>query len=145
MKDQKDELMEEVAKRFVAIMDSENIPTVTSFANMLDMYVQRIHNIVHARNLPALDILNKVLIVFPEISADWLISGKGQMYRDGIVVVNGKKKKIKDPRASPEASAELFEMIQKKDDQIEKLIDSVYDLSKAVEKAGLRRKDSLIS
>lgn len=143
--DYKDILQDGVSKRFVSIMDAENITSLTAFAQMLNVYVQRLHNIVHGRTLPAMDILARVCDLLPDLSMEWLITGKGNMYKNNIIVVNGRKKKMSDARQNPEANAELFDQIAEKDKQIEKLIDAVYGLSKEVEKAGLRRNSQVLT
>jgi len=38
-----------------------------------------IHNIVKGRNAPSFDVLQKILSSFDNISADWLITEKGEM------------------------------------------------------------------
>ena len=48
------------------------------------MNIQRsgLSHILSGRNKPGFDFIHKLLLKFPTLSADWLITGKGKMYKD---------------------------------------------------------------
>ena len=68
-------------QRIQQIMESEDI-TPARFADKLQIGRAVISHILNGRNNPSLDVISRILLEFPEINSDWLISGKGTMYRN---------------------------------------------------------------
>ncbi|MFI3322471.1 MAG: helix-turn-helix transcriptional regulator [Rikenellaceae bacterium] len=60
----------------------QNQLTAWKFAEMLNVQASSISHILSGRNKPSFDFIEKVLTKFPKINPDWLILGKGEMYRD---------------------------------------------------------------
>jgi len=52
------------------------------FADILGVQRSGISHILSGRNKPGFDLIEKILIKFPDINAEWLITGKGKMYKD---------------------------------------------------------------
>jgi transcriptional regulator with XRE-family HTH domain len=52
------------------------------FAEEIGVQPSSISHIISGRNNPSLDFVIKMLIKYPDISSDWLLFGKGQMYRE---------------------------------------------------------------
>lgn len=52
------------------------------FADSLNIGRAVISHILNGRNNPSLDVITRILTEMPNISAEWLISGKGSMYKD---------------------------------------------------------------
>ncbi len=48
-------------------------------------------HILSGRNKPGFDFINKLLIKFPSINAEWLITGKGKMYKELPSSITDKK------------------------------------------------------
>jgi transcriptional regulator with XRE-family HTH domain len=55
----------------------------TSLADKLGVQRSGISHILLGRNKPSFDFIEKMLVSFPRLSADWLITGSGSMYRSG--------------------------------------------------------------
>lgn len=55
--------------------------TSARFADMIGVQRSGISHILSGRNKPGLELLNKMLLTFPDVSADWLITGQGDMLR----------------------------------------------------------------
>ena len=53
----------------------------SDLANRLEVSLAQLSHISSGRNKPGLDLIQKLLIQFPEISADWIINGQGDKYR----------------------------------------------------------------
>jgi len=64
-----------------------------------------IHNIVKGRNAPSYDVLQKILSSFDNISADWLISEKGEMISNN--------KRIDYSKSSNDSNTSLAEPLEK--------------------------------
>lgn len=56
--------------------------TAAGFASEIHVQASSISHIISGRNKPSLDLLQKILSRYPRISSDWLMLGKGAMYRD---------------------------------------------------------------
>ncbi|MDR2914123.1 MAG: helix-turn-helix domain-containing protein [Tannerella sp.] len=73
-------------ERLLKIITSEGL---TSSLLADEMGVQRsgISHILSGRNYPSFDFLQKLLIRFPKLNAEWLILGQGSMYKSTVADV----------------------------------------------------------
>ncbi len=55
--------------------------TNSAFADLLGIQRSGVSHILSGRNKPSIDFITKLLEKFPEIDAEWLILGKGNMYK----------------------------------------------------------------
>ena len=68
--------------RIELIMQNENL-TSAQFADRLQINRAVISHILNGRNNPSLDVVTKILSEMDYISSDWLLNGKGEMYKQG--------------------------------------------------------------
>ena len=68
-------------ERILKILDNEKL-TATKFADRIGVQRSSISHIISGRNKPSFDFIEKTINSFSNISAEWLINGKGNMYRD---------------------------------------------------------------
>ncbi len=68
------EKWKDIASRLKTIIEKEGI-TASGFAKRIDVTPQTVANILNGRNLPSLELLVKILSVFPWVTADWLLLG----------------------------------------------------------------------
>ncbi len=68
--------------RILKILDKENI-SAAKFADVLGVQRSSISHILSGRNKPSLDFVQRILQKFPEINSDWLLFGKGNIFRNG--------------------------------------------------------------
>lgn len=59
-------------------------------------------HILSGRNKPGFDFIQKMLLKFPSINAEWLITGKGKMYKEQPTPLPDIKKEIEFSDKSPE-------------------------------------------
>jgi len=64
--------------RFLLILKAKNI-TASKFADVVGVQRSSVSHILSGRNNPSLDVIQKILKRFPDISSEWLLSGKGPM------------------------------------------------------------------
>lgn len=84
-----------------------------SFSMRIGVNSTVIHNIVKGRNAPSYDVLQKILSSFDNISADWLITEKGEMINNN--------KRIEYTKSSVDSNVNLSEplgKIKRKDDNL---------------------------
>ena len=62
-------------------MESEGLKS-SSLADTIGVNRATISHILSGRNKPSIDFLEKLLIAYPNINANWLISGIGYMHSD---------------------------------------------------------------
>ncbi len=73
---------EKIRERIEALMNAENL-NQAAFANKLDISRSNLNHVLSGRNRkPGIDLILKILEVFPNINPEWLLLGKGKMYKN---------------------------------------------------------------
>lgn len=67
-------------KRLQQFLDAENI-TQSQLADSLGVARAGISHILAGRNKPGFDFIESLATKFPTLSLEWLITGKGRMYK----------------------------------------------------------------
>ena len=78
-------------KRLKQFLEAEDL-SPAQLAETLDVTRASISHILSGRNRPGFDFLEAFTLHYPQVSMDWLLTGKGRMY--------------KDAQAAPESTAE---------------------------------------
>ena len=68
-------------RRFQTILDLENL-SPAQLADRLGVQRSGISHILSGRNKPSFELLQRVVQSFPEISAEWLITGNGKPFKE---------------------------------------------------------------
>lgn len=68
-------------ERVQLILKTKNI-SASKFADEIGVQRSSISHIISGRNNPSLDFIQKILTRFPDINSNWLIFGKGGMYKE---------------------------------------------------------------
>ena len=76
--------------RIEELINSENL-SYTQFARKIGIQGTIISHIMNGRNKPSLDVVQKILINFKNVSYEWLISGVGDMYKNEVKFVENKE------------------------------------------------------
>jgi transcriptional regulator with XRE-family HTH domain len=82
-----------------------NTLSASAFAEKIGVQPSSISHILSGRNKPSLEFIQKVLVQFPKVSADWLISGKTAVIENNIAEPkqnNPTQKEIPPPTLSGE-------------------------------------------
>jgi len=66
--------------RLLKLLDSEQLSS-SRFADVIGVQRSSVSHIISGRNKPSFDFIQKTLNAFPMLNADWLLLGKGGMYR----------------------------------------------------------------
>jgi len=64
--------------RIIQFLQEKNL-TSTKFADIIGVQRSSISHILSGRNKPSFDFIEKMLIAYPDLDAQWLITGKGEM------------------------------------------------------------------
>lgn len=98
----------EVKDRLRMIMDSHKL-NAGSFADRIGVQRSNVSHVLSGRNKPSFDFVEKLLIAFPRVSAEWLFTGKqskkelDEMPLAGSDVAVSKKN---DPMITPKSQEE---------------------------------------
>ncbi|WP_430402354.1 helix-turn-helix domain-containing protein [Fluviicola sp.] len=89
----------EVKDRLRMIMDSHKL-NAGSFADRIGVQRSNVSHVLSGRNKPSFDFVEKLLIAFPRVSAEWLFTGKQSKKEvDEMPVASSdiKSAKVNDP------------------------------------------------
>ena len=75
-------------------MEQEKM-TQAQFAAAIGIQRAAMSHIISGRNNPSLDVMQKILSCFPAVNPDWLLLGKGEMFRDHAAFPDSLLKKTK--------------------------------------------------
>lgn len=64
--------------------------TPAKLADILGIQRSGLSHILSGRNKPGFDLIQKMLIKFPALNADWLITGRGKIYKESNLSVENK-------------------------------------------------------
>jgi transcriptional regulator with XRE-family HTH domain len=67
-------------ERILKFLQNEN-KSYAQFAEEISVQPSGISHILSGRNNPSLDFIVKMLLKYPSLSADWLLFGRGAMYK----------------------------------------------------------------
>ena len=70
----------ELKDRIIKFIETENLSS-SSFADKIGVQRSSISHIISGRNNPSFEFIQKMLISFRDLSADWLLTGSGEIYK----------------------------------------------------------------
>ena len=73
----------EVRDRIAKIIASEGL-TASAFADKIGIQRSYVSHILNGRNNPSLELLQKILASFPKYNTEWLVMGRGEIYRQPV-------------------------------------------------------------
>lgn len=89
----------DIAERLLKIIEVNNL-TKKSFAEVTNISQPIVTHITTGRNHPGLDVIQKILLSFPDINPDWLILGNEPMKRPGVEEQKKFEKQLKSIEAN---------------------------------------------
>jgi transcriptional regulator with XRE-family HTH domain len=94
-------------ERLLKIMEYFNYsPSI--FADEIGVIRSSISHIISGRNNPGLELLQKVLIRFPQVSSDWLLLGRGEMMLNDDELDKKRMTNVNPPKKLGQLSLEDF-------------------------------------
>jgi transcriptional regulator with XRE-family HTH domain len=87
--------------RILLVLKTQNL-TSSQFADEIGVQRSSISHILSGRNNPSLEFVTKILKRFPDINSEWILFGKGSMYRESESSLKNKLDK------KPIVQADLF-------------------------------------
>ena len=74
-------------KRLQKFLDAENV-SQSQFADSINVARASVSHIIAGRNKPGFDFVEKMARAYPMLNVEWLITGKGKMYKDNSVAAS---------------------------------------------------------
>ncbi len=105
----------DINDRLRILMDNFQLSS-SQFADKLEIQRSAISHLLSGRNKPSILILEKILKNFPEVDIEWLITGKGSIFKSKIE----EKQEVFESNTEKETEIDLFnqEKIQSSDDKV---------------------------
>ena len=75
------QIVNKMNTRLQQFLGAENI-SQSQFADSIGVARASVSHILAGRNRPGFDFIEQMALHFPSLSLDWLITGKGRMYKD---------------------------------------------------------------
>lgn len=99
----------EIKDRLSQILTFKQISS-SAFADTLEIQRSNMSHYLNGRNKPGVEILQKILDKFPEINADWLLMGRGEMT---TIVESDLFSNYQGPQHNPSVSAVQAPILKK--------------------------------
>lgn len=89
-------------ERIAKLIKSEKLSS-SKFAEKIGVQRSSISHILSGRNKPSLDFIQKVLHAFEDLNPEWLLIGKGKMYKEkpSLFEAEEKNRQKKQPTSRP--------------------------------------------
>lgn len=125
--------------RILKFLQTENIPA-SKFADEIGVQRSSISHILAGRNNPSLELIQKILNRFDNLNPDWLILGKGDIYRgmrtpiliDQAISEANTKEKISFEPVFSNVKAEQVTVNKNEDINIKNELEDIINNSKKV-------------
>ncbi|MDF3026363.1 MAG: helix-turn-helix domain protein [Fluviicola sp.] len=101
----------EIKDRLRLIMDSHKL-NAGSFADKIGVQRSNVSHVLSGRNKPGFDFIEKLLLAFPRVSAEWLFTGKQTKKETDDLEVN--EKQVSSPVKSVSDEGVSFSKSEKK-------------------------------
>jgi len=74
-------------ERIILLIRAKNL-TAAQFADEIGVQKSSISHIISGRNNASLDFIQKILLRYPEVNIEWLMFGKGPIFKDSPIALN---------------------------------------------------------
>jgi len=94
--------------RIILLIKAKNL-TAAQFADEIGVQKSSISHIISGRNNASLDFIQKVLICYPDVSIDWLMFGKGPVFKGMAIAAEPNNDGHSETKGTPvPAPVDLF-------------------------------------
>lgn len=97
-------------ERIEKLIESLGI-SARQFADEIRVQPSTISNMMVGRNNPSLDVMKRILLRYPGLNSEWLIAGRGDMWREGqmpadvLLPLVEEEEKPEEPKEEPQPVA----------------------------------------
>ena len=108
--------------RIIQFLRETNL-TSTKFADIIGVQRSSISHLLSGRNKPSFDFIEKMLAAYPNLNAQWLITGKGNMFINQTTLFN----ETNEPKTETLSQRELNIQEISEDDTIKSNSEAIKD------------------
>ncbi len=114
----------DIKERIQVVIDSHKL-SAGEFALKIGVQRSSVSHVLSGRNKPGFDFLEKIILTFPRVDAEWLLTGKKSQKQDsshvvglsvksdGVKAMNSTKKVVKIAFFYEDSSFEMFQPSEK--------------------------------
>lgn len=94
--------------RIILLIKAKNL-TAAQFADEIGVQKSSISHIISGRNNASLDFVQKILLRYPEVNMNWILFGKGSIFKEGEITYSSfENKHLKESTSSELPPVDLF-------------------------------------
>ena len=124
--------MQTIGKRLRSILDKKEI-SIQKLSRQIDFSDKMVYNYVNDRNMPSVHFITQLVEKYPDVSAYWLLTGKGNPFVETqgvnqVAIGNGNKQEVKlsddclERLAAAAREIDLLKQVIEDKDEIIKLL-----------------------
>ena len=91
--------------RLKQFLSAENI-TQAQFADNINVVRASVSHVLSGRNNPSYEFIRSIMVQYPNLNIEWLMFGKGRMYKDNILFPEFEEEQLPEQYASKESPIE---------------------------------------
>lgn len=91
--------------RLKQFLSAENI-TQAQFADNINVVRASVSHVLSGRNNPSYEFIRSIMVKYPDLNIEWLMFGKGRMYKDNILFPEFEEEQLPEQYASEESPIE---------------------------------------
>ena len=91
--------------RLKQFLSAENI-TQAQFADNINVVRASVSHVLSGRNNPSYEFIRSIMVKYPNLNIEWLMFGKGRMYKDNILFPEFEEEQLPEQYASEESPIE---------------------------------------
>ena len=91
--------------RLKQFLSAENI-TQAQFADSINVVRASVSHVLSGRNNPSYEFIRSIMVQYPNLNIEWLMFGKGRMYKDNILFPEFEEEQLPEQYASEESPIE---------------------------------------
>lgn len=134
--------MDDIIKRILLLCDYLGL-SISSFASAIGVNQVTLNNYKLGKRKPSLELIEKVTDKYPQVSAEWLIRGIGQMFcptetKDINEMFDDKTKELPPPQQQPLSESTKDEIIVSQQATIASQQETIRVLQELILKSGLQ-------
>jgi len=130
-------------KRLQQFLAAENI-SQSQFAESINVARASVSHILSGRNKPSFDFIESVMLHYPSINPEWLITGKGKMYSSSTSSSSSYSGDLFDqPKETPPSTEQNAGNTEQQTGEIESIA-STYSAQRAVKELVSAKNKSII-
>jgi transcriptional regulator with XRE-family HTH domain len=117
--------------RLQQFLQAENM-SPSRFADQIGIQRSGVSHILSGRNKPGFDFIEKMLLAYPSLNAEWLITGKGKMYKEAKSASLFSTETLPEPATIPDDTKKFIDENDSSDEYYDRSSEVTHKLVKVL-------------